>query len=347
MCLSIYRNKRLIKVIGQSHTLADLAAHCNGELIGDGQHVITGLCSLESQFDDGLTFITTNALTKHIEAESNTSYIVKPEWRDLVNQGIVHDNPTQAFRLIAELFSQSDKPAKIATSAVIAESAMINNDVAIGENTVIGDDVVIESGCKIGANTIIESNCVIGENTVIDHNVILYDMTLIGSHCRIKSGAVLGGQGFGFSFEGGQWKAIPQLGKVQIGNACHIGANSCIDRGAINDTIIEDNVIIDNQVHIAHNVKIGAHTAMAAGVGIAGSTTVGRYCLLGGQVGVVGHINICDGVQVNGGARILQSITEPGAYSGSFSVMPSNKWNRAMVYFKRLETLFKTGKNSD
>lgn len=217
----------------------------------------------------------------------------------------------------------------------------VGRDVCIGANSVIGDEVVLGDGVEIGAGVVIEDHVTIGNHTRIGHRVVIHHETEIGAHCSISEGAVIAGQGFGFSLEGGQWHAIPQIGRVMIGNHVHIGANSCIDRGAINDTVIGNYVIIDNLVHIAHNVRVGDGTAMAAGVGIAGSTVVGKYCLLAGQVGVVGHIRIADGVQVNGGARVLQSIKDSGVYAGSFHVQPVKKWNRMAVYLKRLEGLFK------
>lgn len=326
--------------------LATLVAICDGELVGETR-MIQGICSAETPQADHLTFIASKAFLKYINLDSQAIYIVKPEHKAAISSGILHENPTQAFRLIAEFLTHSAVSGCISKTAVVSSTAQIAKESFIGENVVIGDAVQIGAGCYIGANTVIEAGAIIGENTRIEHNASIYQNVQIGKDCVIASGAVIGSQGFGFSFEGGEWKAIPQLGRVVIGNAVHIGANACIDCGAINDTVIGDNVIIDNLVHIAHNVNIGSHTALAGCVGIAGSTTIGKYCLFGGQVGIAGHITICDGVQVNGGANILQSIEEPGGYAGALPALPVTKWNRAIIYFKKLETLFRRKKNSE
>ncbi len=325
--------------------LTALAKLCHGQVIGDGERLITTLCAITTPKADGLTFVASAAAAKSIGSDDSISYIVKPEWQGRIKHGISHDNPQQAFRLILQALTDKPKPPHIATSAVISRSARLAEDVSIGANCVIGDNVHLGRGCQLGANVVIEESCNIGAGTRIGHQATLHHHTDIGNNCVISEGAVIGGQGFGFSFEGGVWQAIPQIGRVIIGNGVHIGANTCIDRGAIDDTLIGNNVIIDNLVHIAHNVKVGDGTAMAAGVGIAGSTRIGKHCLLGGQVGVVGHIRIADGVQINGGARVLQNLNEPGAYAGSFNVMPAGKWNRAAAYFKRLEHLFKREKS--
>lgn len=326
-------------------SLSALASLCDGEVIGDGGRIITSICSVNQPKPEGLAFVVSTALAKAMSEADVTSYIVKPELREQVSHGICHDNPQQAFRQILVALTTKENAFGIADSAKISRSAKLGNGIQIGENCVIGERVVLGSGCQLGANTVLEEGVTIGEGSRIGHHATIHHDVHIGDNCVISEGAVIGGQGFGFSFEGGQWKAIPQIGRVIIGNDVHIGANSCIDRGAIDDTVIGHNVIIDNLVHIAHNVRIGDGTAMAAGVGVAGSTTIGTHCLLAGQVGVVGHITIADGVQVNGGARVLQSLQQSGAYAGSFHALPAKQWNRAIAYFKRLETLFKREKS--
>lgn len=326
-------------------TLAELANLCGStEIIGDPETLIQQFCSIEHLQANHLTFIGSSALLKQVDRDIDAAYLIKSEWRDSVDLGIVHDNPTQAFRLILTAIFTPRYSATIASTAKISEKATIGKHCHIGEYSVIEDGVVLGDNCVIGNHCTIARDTVIGGNTVIGNRVNIYHDCQIGTDNVIADGAVIGGQGFGFNFEGGSWYSIPQIGRVRIGNHVHIGNNTCIDRGAINDTIIGHNVIIDNLVHIAHNVVIGDGCAMAAEVGIAGSTTIGKNCLFGGQVGIVGHINICDGVQVNGGARILQSIKKPGTYAGVLQAMPVTKWNRAAVYFKKIEQLVKREK---
>lgn len=325
--------------------LSELAAICGAEkIIGDTEVSVTGFCSVASPDPYSLTFVSAKNFLKFIDNTSEAIYIVKSEWADEVSSGLIHDNPTQAYRMILDAFFTPRCPAHIADTARIDASAKIGANVSIGDFSVIEAGVVIGDNCMIGNQSTIGQSAVIGANTRIDHRVTIHHECQLGEHCVVADGVVIGGQGFGFSFEGGQWKAIPQIGRVVIGNEVHIGNNTCIDRGAINDTVIGNNVIIDNLVHIAHNVKIGSHSALAGAVGIAGSTTIGEYCMFGGHVGIAGHIEICDGVQVNGGANILQSIKTPGTYAGALNVMPSTKWNRTAIYFKKIEQLFRREK---
>lgn len=321
-------------------SLGDLANVCQGQLIGQANTTIKGVCSIETPVSGCLTYLSSPRFFSKIDPELGCAYIVTPANKGAIALGIIHDNPTQAFRLILDALYPPSYSGQIATTAVISDSACLGKNVTVGDYAVIGDHTVIKSGSVIGANTVIHSDVFIDENSRLGSHVTIHNRCTVGAKCVIADGAVIGSQGFGFSFEGGRWEPIQQVGSVIIGDGVHIGANSCIDRGAINDTVIGNNVIIDNLVHIAHNVEIGERTAMAAGVGIAGSTKIGKNCLLAGQVGVVGHIEIADGVQVNGGARILQSIKEPGGYAGSFHVMPAMKWNRIAAYLKKLEILF-------
>lgn len=333
-------------------SLGQLAVFCQGEVIGDASQRVTGVCSVEAPIDKHLAFVNQPQFCSLIDGGNGCYYIVKPDWQDKVSHGICHDNPMQAYRLILDaiLATQNTAPAHGATTiatAKIAATAQIASDASIGQDCVIGHHVVIEPGvvigdyCRIGHHSVITSGCQLGADCVIENQVTITGKTQMGRACQIGSGAVIGSSGFGFSFEGGQWHPIAQIGRVKIGERVFVGANSCIDRGAIHDTIIGDNVIIDNLVHIAHNVEVGDHTAMAAFVGVAGSTKIGKYCLLGGKVGVAGHIHIADGVQINGGSNILQSIEKSGRYSGVLPTLPATRWNRLAIYFTKLDELTK------
>ncbi len=322
-------------------TLEQAAKICGGELVGDKTTVILGFCSIENQQQNALTFVSHTKFGKLIDVAKGAYYIVPETLRRDVKQGIVHDNPTQAFRLLLAFVYKSVDSKLVAKTAIIDDSVQLGQQVSVGHNTVIEAGVVLGDGCVVGDNCFIGRNVKIGRQTKISHRVSIHHECILGDNCIIADGTVIGGQGFGFSFEGGQWEAVPQIGRVVISNKVHIGSNVCIDRGAIDDTTIGNNVIIDNLVHIAHNVRIGDGCAFAAEVGIAGSTTIGKHCLFGGQVGIAGHISITDGVQINGGAKILQSITEPGAYAGAFQVMPVTKWNRMALYLRKIEQLFR------
>ncbi len=331
-------------MIDKVFSLAELATVCGGTCIGDKDARVHGVCAAETPVAGHLAFVGSAALAKRLTFDDEAVYIVKPTLASRVKNGISHEQPQKAFRQLLLALTDRPRSAKISDTAIISAKAQLGEGVSVGEHSAIQDDVMIGDNCTIGCGVVIESGTQIGAGTRIEHRVVIHSDTRIGRDCVIHAGAVIGGQGFGFSFEESGWEAIPQIGRVVLGNRVHVGANACIDRGAINDTVIGNNAIIDNLVHIAHNVSVGDGTAMAAQVGIAGSTKIGKHCLLAGQVGVVGHIAIADQVQVNGGAKVLQSIAKSGAYSGSFDVQPSRQWNRATVYFKKIDQLFKREK---
>ncbi len=328
-------------------TLGEVAQICRGKPIGELTAIVSAVASIENISNGALTFVSHSRFLRQIPKSKEGVYLIKPEWEEHVRLGVAVDNPTQAFRYLLEALYPYQADGVIQASAIVADTAAIGTRPTIGHYTCVADGVEIGDNVVIGSHCVIGKNVKIASNTRIDNHVIIHRDCLIGRDCVIADGVVIGGQGFGFSFEGGIWEPILQIGRVVVGNRVFIGNNSCVDRGAINDTVIEDNVIIDNLVHIAHNVRIGRHSAMAAGVGVAGSTTIGEYCMFGGQVGVSGHLDITDGVQVNGGAKVLQSVKEPGTYAGSFSVLPAKQWNRLTVYVKKIETLFKRERKRD
>jgi UDP-3-O-[3-hydroxymyristoyl] glucosamine N-acyltransferase len=191
------------------------------------------------------------------------------------------------------------------------------------------------AGCSIGERT------TIGENTRLYPNVTVYHGCIIGSHVIVHSGVVIGSDGFGFAMEEGRWLKIPQIGRVVIGDHVDIGANTTIDRGALDDTVIEEGVIMDNQIQVAHNVHIGAHTVIAGCVGIAGSATIGKYCRIGGGAGIVGHLQIADKVEISSFTLISKSITEPGSYVGVYPFSKNDEWRHNAVHLRHLDDLVK------
>ena len=226
-------------------------------------------------------------------------------------------------------------------SAVVDPAATLGERVEVGPNAVIGagvtlgDDVIIGPGCVVGADTTIGAGSRLHANVTVCHGVV------IGARAILHSGCVIGGDGFGFAHDGARWHKIAQLGGVVLGDDVEVGSCSSIDRGALGDTLIGNDVKIDSQVQIAHNVQIGDHSALAGCVGIAGSTKVGKHCMLGGGVGLSGHLTLCDGVQVTGMSLVTNSISEPGVYSSGTGAMKNAQWRKNAVRFKQLDDIAK------
>jgi UDP-3-O-[3-hydroxymyristoyl] glucosamine N-acyltransferase len=230
-------------------------------------------------------------------------------------------------------------PPGVHPSAVIDPAATVSSSAHVAANVVMGPDTLVAGHAVIGPNTVIGPRCRIGEWTYLHANVTLVQDVTIGERGIVHAGAVLGSDGFGNARDDTGWIKVPQIGGVRIGDDVEIGANTTIDRGAIEDTVIEDGVRLDNLIQIAHNVRLGAHTAMASLSGISGSTVVGKRCMFGGQSGVVGHITICDDVVVGGATMISKDIREPGFYTGSFPAEKDRDWKRKVARFRRLDDL--------
>ena len=242
---------------------------------------------------------------------------------------LIVPDPYVAYALLAQYMDSTPKAAEqIAQSAVISTKAKLGKNVSVGANAVIEDGAEIGDEAIIGASCFIGKNAKIGAKTQLWANVTIYHEVQIGSGCLIQSSAVIGSDGFGYANDRGRWIKIPQTGTVIIGNNVEIGACTCIDRGALDATVIEDNVIIDNLCQIAHNVHIGTGTAVAGGVIMAGSLKVGRYCLIGGASVINGHMEICDKVTVTGMGMVMRPITEPGIYSSGIPLQPNKEWRK-------------------
>lgn len=255
---------------------------------------------------------------------------------------LVMDNPYLGYAYTAQLLDSTPRVAEdIAPSAVVAADVQLGKGVVIGANAVIESGVILADGVQVGAGCFIGQNVKIGQNSKLWANVTVYHRVQIGENCLFQSGAVIGSDGFGYANDKGKWVRIPQLGSVVVGNNVEVGASTTIDRGALGDTVLEDGVILDNQIQIAHNVVLGSNTAVAACSVVAGSTTIGKNCTLAGLVGINGHIEICDGVVLTGRAMVTNNIREPGVYSSGMPAVSNKEWRKNAVTIRNLNSLNK------
>ncbi len=322
-------------------SLGELAEQFGLELSGNPATEIRGVGTISNASADQLTFLANPKYGKHLMATKAGAVVLHPNQAEQCpTAALISTNPYASFARIAAVFDQSRS-----SEPGIHPSAHIGDDCLIDASASIGPQVVIESGSHVGANATIGAGCFIGRNCQIADGVFLhprvalYADVQLGKRTIIHSGAVIGADGFGIAFDDGAWIKVPQLGGVRIGADCEIGANTTIDRGAIEPTVLEDDVRVDNQVQIAHNCHIGAHTAMAGCSAIAGSTTIGRYCLVGGGAGVVGHLELCDRVTVTAMSLVTHSIAEPGEYSSGSPLQSSRDWRKNAVRTRQLDDI--------
>lgn len=322
-------------------TLADLAQRIGAELVGNPDHQITALATLQSATESDLSFIANPAYKKFLSS-SNAGAVIVP--RDLVDafdgNKLVAANPYLGYAQLTALFNPYLNHNKgIHPAAVIGSDCVIGKDVCICANAVIEDGAVLGDNVFIGQGSVVGADTVIGSGTKLYANVTVYHGITIGKACVFHSGCVIGADGFGFSPSPQGWIKIHQLGGVSIGDNVEVGANTTIDRGALDDTVIGDGVIIDNLVQIAHNVRLGKNTAIAANVGIAGSTTIGENCIIAGAAGIAGHLTLVDNVQITAMSMITSSINEPGSYSSGIPQAPTKEWRKNAARFRNLDAL--------
>lgn len=309
--------------------------------------VLSGVVGLNKSTDseawDKLTFLSNAKYVDMLTACKAGVILVSPEFSDKVPDGVIGvvvKDPYLAYACASQLFECIEPSFSIHKTAVVDDTAVVGGSVSIGAYSVIGAGAIIGDRTVIGNQVSIGDGVEIGKDCIINHQVTINHDCIIGNECIIHNGAVIGADGFGFAPSGNPsvdgWERIAQLGKVIIGERVRIGANTCIDRGAVDDTIIGNDVIIDNLVQIAHNVQIGDGTAMAAMTGIAGSTTIGKGCVIGGNVGVAGHLRIGDFVTLTGRTFVTGSIANAGSYSSGTVAMPTNEWRRAAVKFRQM-----------
>ncbi len=328
-------------MLQQSITLAELSEILTADFRGDGNCVINGLAPIQNAKPGDITFLSNKHYRKYLSTTKAAAVILAPaDAAECQANCLILDNPYAGYARVAQLFEYKPKVVLgIHPSAIIGEHCQIDPSASIAANCVISDQVKIGADVIIGANTVIGENSTIAAGTHIWPRVTLYHGVTIGKQCVIHSGVVIGSDGFGMAKEQGQWLKIPQLGGVSIGDRVEIGANTTIDRGAIDDTIIEEGVKLDNQIQVGHNVIIGKNTAIAGCTAIAGSTKIGRNCLIGGGCCIAGHITIVDDCIVTGMSGVYGSVDKPGIYSSGTGIQESRTWLKNVVKLRQLSEL--------
>ncbi|HEV7815095.1 MAG TPA: UDP-3-O-(3-hydroxymyristoyl)glucosamine N-acyltransferase [Janthinobacterium sp.] len=324
--------------------LGELVERLGGQLTGDPNLQVDGIAPLDEAGVSHISFLSNGKFRGQAAASQAAALILAPADAAFVAETyagarIVTPNPYVYFARAAQFFESLERSAPlpgIAPSAVVDATAQVDPGAHIGPQVTIEAGAVIGAGCVIDAGCVIGREAVIGEDTHFFANVTFHARCRIGRRGIIHSGAVIGTDGFGFANEGGVYIRIPQTGRVVIGDDVDIGANTTIDRGALADTVIEDGVKLDNQIQIGHNCRIGAHTAMAGCVGVAGSAVIGKYCTFGGAAMVLGHLSIADRVHVSSGSMVSRSILEPGQYTGFYPLAKNADWEKSAAIVRNL-----------
>ena len=325
------------------YTAGELASRFGLEVRGDASRVVAGVGTLACAGGDELSFLANPKYRGQALGTAAGVIVARGDDADgLPGTVLVARDPYVAYARIAACFEARPAPDPgIHPSAVIDPGATVDADAHVGPHVSIGARTRVHAGARIGPGCVIGEDCIIGEGTELVARVTLVTRVQLGKRVLVHPGAVLGADGFGIAMDQGQWLKVPQLGGVVVGDDCEIGANTTIDRGAIEDTVLEEDVRLDNQIQIAHNVHVGAHTAMAGCVAVAGSTRIGRYCLIGGAAGIVGHIEVCDRVVITAMSLVTHSIREPGEYSSGTPLMDNRAWRRSAARFRQLDALFR------
>jgi UDP-3-O-[3-hydroxymyristoyl] glucosamine N-acyltransferase len=319
----------------------ELAARFGLLLHGDGGIRVAGVSTLAGADATQLSFLANPRYRAQLEdSQAGIVVMAAGDAEGYPGTALIADDPYSAFARIASLFDVREPPAPgIHPSAIVDATAQVDPAAQIGPLAVVGPRSTVAAGAVVGAGCVVGEDCVVGAGCELGAHVTLVRRVRLGQRVLIHPGAVLGADGFGLAMEAGRWLKVPQLGGVVIGDDCEIGANTTIDRGALDDTVLEDDVRLDNQIQVGHNVHIGAHTAMAGCSAVAGSARIGRYCLIGGAAGVLGHLELCDRVVVTAMTLVTHSIREPGEYSSGTPVMDNRSWRRSAARFKQLDAL--------
>jgi UDP-3-O-[3-hydroxymyristoyl] glucosamine N-acyltransferase len=329
----------------KSITLKELADTLGAELHlgenGSQEDIVDSLATLAKAGNGQISFLSNSKYRSHLADSKAQAVILHPdELSHCTRSALVMQNPYVGFALAAQLLDTTPRAAHdISPKAVIADDVELGSNVKVGANAVIEAGVRLADDVEIGPGCFVGEGAQIGAGTKLWANVTVYHKVVLGENCLVQAATVLGSDGFGYANDKGKWIKIPQLGRVIIGDRVEIGASTTIDRGALDDTVIADGVIIDNQCQIAHNVVIGENTAMAACSVIAGTSTIGRNCSIAGLVGINGHIEICDNVHFTGMSMVTKSIKEPGVYSSGMPAAANKEWRKNMVALRNINSL--------
>lgn len=330
-----------------STRLGELVDSLGGQLIGDPETPITGVASLESAGATHITFLSKASLREQAAQSQAGALILSAAHQAEVASSyhgacVVTENPYAYYARTAQFFVRKNA---LPRQPGIHPSAVVDATARVAASASVGPQAFVDAGAEIGEEAVIGAGCVVGRNakvgagTLFHPRVSFLDGCRIGARCVVHSGAVVGGDGFGFANDKGAWVKIPQIGAVVIGDDVEIGANTCVDRGALGDTVIEDGVKLDNLIQVAHNVHIGAHTAIAGCVAIAGSTRIGRHCTIAGASSLVGHIELADHVHISACTLVTRSVRQPGRYSGSFPFDDNASWEKNAATLRQLHAL--------
>lgn len=323
------------------YKLGEVASRVGARLVGDPETEIHGVGTLTGAGGGQITFLTNSRYRRYLrETGASAVILAEADVEYCPAAALVADNPHLTYARVAGLFAPApDAAAGVHPSAVVDPSAEIAPGASIGPQAVVGAGAVVEAGAIVGPNCVVGRKVRIGRDSRLVAGVTIYDDCILGQRVLVHGGAVIGADGFGFAYDAGSWVKVPQLGRVRIGDDVEIGAGTTIDRGAIEDTVIEDGVKLDNLIQIAHNVRVGSHTAMAGCVGVAGSTTIGAHCAVGGGAGILGHLTIPDGTTITATSLVTKSIKSPGSYSSGTPLEPSERWQRNFARFKQLDDM--------
>jgi UDP-3-O-[3-hydroxymyristoyl] glucosamine N-acyltransferase len=322
-----------------------LSALLGGELIGNPDQSISRLGSLQGADSATVSFLANPRYASQLAQSAAGCVIVAPAQREAVAgrpSAILCTDPYLAFARLTQWWARQVRPRPVPgihPSAIVDPSAHVDSDAQIGPLVVVGARARIGAGAVIEAHVVIGDDAHVGPDTRLHARVVLGERCVIGARGILHSGVVIGADGFGFAPDQGKWDKIEQLGAVRIGDDVEIGANSCVDRGALEDTVLEDGVKLDNLVQIAHNVHVGAHTAMAGCVGVAGSARIGRHCTVGGGAIVLGHLELADHVHISAATVVSRSIHKPGQYSGVFPFDDNASWEKNAATLRQLHGL--------
>jgi len=325
--------------------LGELAVRFGCRLRGDPQAAVDSVATLGSAQPGSVSFLANARYRRFLSTTRATAVILEPRHAaDCPTAALLADNPYATYARVAALLHPLPRAAAgVHSSAVIAPDATIAVSASIGPHVVIESGVTVGERVVIGAASVLQQGACVGADSWLAARVTLCRAVIIGQRAVLHPGCVIGADGFGFAREADGWLKVPQLGTVRIGDDVEVGANTTIDRGAIEDTVIEDDVKLDNQIQIGHNVRIGAHTAIAGCVGISGSTTIGQRCMIGGAVGVVGHLTIADDVVVTGLTMVSRSIAKAGVYSGALPADEARVFRRNAARFRHLDEWYRRG----